>query len=575
MIGIDIETTDLDPREGELRTVQFSDGREGGVIDAFSVDVAPYVRRAARKPLVAHNATFEELWLREKLGIDVPAMHDTMLAYLLLQQVDSPRAPQFMLHSLEHVAETILGEEMDKTEQKGEWASEVLTDAQKAYALKDAEVLVPLMDRLLEDIREQGMEFVYEIERRARPAFDLMTRHGVYVDRDQLDRGVAVEKAEYERLGEELQKFAPINWGSSKQLREYFELEDLPNWPTTPANAASTKAEHLERLDHPAAKTYLAWKKKQKMVTTYGDSWLAWIGPDSRLRPRWFQFGTVTGRVSCGNPNIQQVPREGPHRKAFVAPEGRVLVVADYSQIELRVIAKYLKDRTMLSIFADPTRDIHTEMARQISGRKEPTKEERTKAKAANFGLAYGAGLKQLKAQSEADYGVSMTENEARRIKELFKGSYKETAAWHERAYEYKEDGQYPETRTLAGRKRDKFRLYTDWLNVPIQGSAADGAKLALALLYERRADVKSAAPVNFIHDEIVLECDESEADDAKQWLEEAMRRIGRSRSSLTASPTTSGGPKRSCGRNSSTRTAECWARYSTLSPGSSRSARA
>lgn len=390
MIGIDIETTGLDPRNGRIRLVQLARGETGGIVDAFEYDPTDLVRRAAAADeLVAHNATFEELWLREALGVDVPAMHDTMLAYLLLQQVDSPRAPQFMPHALEHVAEEVLGEEMDKSEQTGDWGADVLMGRQKAYALKDAQVLVPLMDRLLECIRDLDMEFVYEIERRARPAFDLMTRHGVYIDRAQLEVAVQAEKDEYARLGEELQKFVPLNWGSGKQLAEYFELADRDDWPTTKGGAPSTKAEHLERLDHPAAQTYAAWKKKQKMVSTYGDSWLAWIGEDSRLHPRCYQFGTVTGRVSCGNPNIQQVPREGPHRKAFVAPEGRVLIVADYSQIELRVIAKYLPDFGTLEIFADPDRDIHTEMSRQIQGSAKVSKEARTKAKAANFGPRY------------------------------------------------------------------------------------------------------------------------------------------------------------------------------------------
>jgi len=115
-------------------------------------------------------------------------MHDTMLSYLLLQQLDAPRGPQFMPHSLEHVAKELLDEDLDKTEQAGDWAAEELTNAQKAYALKDAQVLVPLMDKMLERIRELDMEFVYEIERRARPAFDRMTRHGVYIDRAHSSR---------------------------------------------------------------------------------------------------------------------------------------------------------------------------------------------------------------------------------------------------------------------------------------------------------------------------------------------------------------------------------------------------
>jgi ribonuclease D len=123
--------------------VQLSRGEGGGVIDAFEHDPTEFVKWGATQGLVAHNASFEELWLREALGIEVPAMHDTILAYLVLQQVASPRSPQFMPHKLEHVAKELLDEDLDKGEQTSDWSAPVLTGRQKAYALKDAQVLVP------------------------------------------------------------------------------------------------------------------------------------------------------------------------------------------------------------------------------------------------------------------------------------------------------------------------------------------------------------------------------------------------------------------------------------------------
>jgi DNA polymerase I len=166
---------------------------------------------------------------------------------------------------------------------------------------------------------------------------------------------------------------------------------------------------------------------------------------------------------------------------------------------------------------------VHTRMASAITGKPESeiTEDERTAAKAANFGPLYGMGAKRLRADAKAKYGVEWTLDEAEDVLETFKTSYPGIADWHKDGYKPNETNrsELAPTRTLAGRRRTHFKSVMDWFNTPIQGTGADGAKLAMALLYERRATVPSMVPVLFVHDEIVVECDKAEEEQGKGLL--------------------------------------------------------
>ena len=204
------------------------------------------------------------------------------------------------------------------------------------------------------------------------------------------------------------------------------------------------------------------------------------------------------------------------------APEGRVLVKVDYSQIELRLAAKLWNEPVMLETFREGG-DVHATTARSITGKEEITKEERKLAKAVNFGLIFGQGAEALRNYAKNNYGVEMTRSEAERYRSRFFGTYEGIARWHVRTSARIDRGEY-ETRTLTGRWRRDVRSYTEHLNAPVQGTAADGMKLALALLWERREECPEAVPVLAVHDDIVVECNEEDAEKAKAWLVKAMK---------------------------------------------------
>jgi DNA polymerase-1 len=282
----------------------------------------------------------------------------------------------------------------------------------------------------------------------------------------------------------------------------------------------SSQAIYAEKHDFIA--TLRDYRKAAKLTSTYGVGWLeSGYYQDGRIYASWRQLRAATGRMACDHPNLQNIPRSGPLRSYIRAPEGRVFVIADYSQIELRIAAKISGDQEMLSAYTEG-RDLHTLTAQSLTGRKDISKDDRKLAKAVNFGLLYGMGTKGLQSYAFKSYGVEMSLEEASLYRKRFFQTYSGLKRWHDnerRAWQHGET----ETRTLTGRHRMEVEKLTDRLNAPVQGTAADGLKFALALLWERRDECTGAVPVLVCHDEIVVECDAEQAADAKAWLEGTM----------------------------------------------------
>src|SRR5262245_46727736 len=238
--------------------------------------------------------------------------------------------------------------------------------------------------------------------------------------------------------------------------------------------------------------------------------------------------------MSCSDPNMQQLPRDKDYRSCVFAPFGRVLVKADYSQIELRIAAKVSGDQVLLDAYLKGI-DVHRQTAQSVLGKEDVMKEDRQLAKAVNFGLIYGMSAGGFRRHAKGEYGLDLTEQQASDYRDAFFRAYPGLAAWHRKVRRV----HAPETRTLAGRRRlipsadpskpederRRFEVAMDRqrLNTPVQGLGADGLKLALALLWERRDQVPGAFPVLAVHDEVVIEADEDKADVAASWLKAAM----------------------------------------------------
>jgi DNA polymerase-1 len=520
VVALDTETTGLDPRCDRVRLLSLAcDTVDGGtftyLVDAFAVDPSPLWEPLAGKELVIHNAAFDLSFLARR-GFTPGVVHDVLLLSRLLT------AGTFAPNDLAACASRELCVTLDKAHQKSNWAG-ALTEGQLAYAARDAAVLVPLYEALGKKIKAAGLERVVEIETRALPGFLWLARSGVAFDRHAWEALTRVAEADARGLAEKLDAAAPArpgylvregawNWDSPQQVKEAFQALGFP--------LESTDDEALGGVGHPMAALLREYRAARRLVTAYGTDWGKHAGEDGRIYADWNQLGSVAGRTSCSKPNLQQVPRDPRYRRCFIAPPGRVLVRDDYAQLQLRIAAKIAGDQAMLAAYARGE-DLHTLTARQITGKADVTKQDRQLAKAVNFGLLFGLGAKGLRGYARSNYGLELSEADAARYRRAFFAAYPGLGRWHRREGQSRK----AECRTLAGRRRllDNKTPYTHRLNSPVQGTEADGAKLAMALLWERREQCPGAFPVLFGHDEIVIEADADQADAAAAWLKGAM----------------------------------------------------
>ena len=526
VVALDLEITGLDPRRHETRLLSLATERRVWVVDLFAIDPAPVLEALRKKTLLIHNAAFDLAFLHE-LGyehrgevVDTMKLSQLLYAGATVAPLRSGRTS----HALGDVCLREFGTALDKEHQTADWAGE-LTQEMVEYAARDAEVLVALHRKLLGKIEKAKLSRILQIEQRAQHVILWMARSGLPFDEVRWLKLAEKARNEATKLDERLQEMAPAhpdgkqwNWNSPKQVKRALSMLGL--------SVENTKDATLARIDHPFVHLLREYKKKNGTATRHGEKWLhskdgtKWV-MDGRMYPSWKQIGAATGRMACAEPNLQAIPHGSGHHSCVRAPEGRVLVKADYSQIELRLAAKIWDEPVMLDTFREGG-DVHTITAKSITGKEEVTKEERKLAKAVNFGLIFGQGAERLKDYARNNYGVEMALEEAGAYRTRFFQTYRGIARWHA-AEAVRLDRRQFDTRTLAGRRRGNVRSYTEHLNAPVQGTAADGMKMALALLWERRDECPGAVPILAVHDEIVVECDEGDAEIVEAWLSKAM----------------------------------------------------
>ncbi len=433
------------------------------------------------------------------------------------------RKKKIVRHGLADVACRELGVELDKAHQKADWAGEISPEMLE-YAAKDSQVLLPLVESLGIKVHEDSLEEVLKLERRVTPAMTRMAAAGVPIDEEGFRGYRRQNEAEVENVLEELEALAPErpeggswNWNSWQQIQKAFGLlgVELPD----------TKKATLLTLAHPLAAALLAYRDAKRRV----DVCSRWLdrAHGGRVYASWKQAGAETGRMSCSEPNLQNLHKEDGMRRFVRAPEGRILVVADYSQMELRIVAQLSEDAAMIEAF-EKGEDLHRATAARMHGvpEDEVTPEQRSSAKAVGFGIVYGMTPIGLAAR----LGTDETEASAM-IGQYF-------AAYPDVHYFLKSNAaralKTGSLRTPIGRirrfgdasamtRREREEVCRQAKNFPVQGACADGLKLALALLYEHRDECPRAVPILAVHDEIVVECAEEEAEKVEAWLKKAM----------------------------------------------------
>ncbi len=533
VVGVDIETTSLSPRDGRVRLLQLATPDETFVVDVFEArDLAPLKEVLEDGPVKAlHNSKFDYAFLKAEHGITLSPIFDTMLAAQLLGGGD--QGPSY---ALEAVAERYAGLEVDKSARMEDWSGK-LSEAQIEYAARDAAVLLPLRERLAQELAEEELVRVCDIEFRAVAAIAEMELSGIKLDvakwkelektvrkrRDEAALALDAQFPEPEGMLP-LEGLGPrLNLNSPQQITDAFRSLGI--------EVPDTKVWTLLKVDHPAARLLLEYRELQKKLGTYLETYPSFVHPKTgRIHANFLQCRVPTGRLACTSPNIQQIPHEDEFRSCFVAEQGHTLVIADYSQIELRILAEVSEDPEFVRAFREGD-DLHRVTAATMFGVKkdEVTREQRSAAKRINFGLMYGRGPKSLSAQLGTD------EERARGLIDEYFANYPKV-----RRYLQGTASKAMKTRTLrtlAGRVR-KFgdtsgldsmtrgAMRREAMNFPIQGAASDIAKLALAYIREELEGF-DARLINSIHDEFVVECAEEVAPEVAQRTRAAMTKAG------------------------------------------------
>jgi DNA polymerase I len=503
-LGVDLETCGagrgdaLSLWKGEIRLVSLADSE--GVITQYDlkgaslpVEVATSITSSV---LVIHNALFDLPFLAAKLGLWPEGVFCTLTASRLLEHLKTTR------HELKDALGRHLGVSLPKEHGASDWGG-ALTGPQMEYARDDVRYLLRLADTLATKLKERGLVDVFALEMALIPVVMRMELHGFAVDAGKL-RGIMEEQT---ALASDLQgrlkaafNCPDFNPGSPDQVKKAFEKEGI--------FLQKTEEEVLCTIDDPRAQGILDCRGAKKLAGV-AEGLLEKVR-GGRIHAKFNSLGAVTGRFSSSKPNLQNVPR-GVMRSCFIAsaPDRR-LVVADYSQIELRVAALVAGETAMIEAFKQGE-DLHYKIAAANLRKpiEEVSKAERnTVGKSTNFGFIYGQGAKGFRTYARTGYGLELTLSEAWEFRNTFFIMYPAIAQWHRDCWGKAEAG-VKEARTVLGRLLlpqsgktwSRFNMLTEYV---VSGSCADLLKLAMV-------KIDSVAPsdvhlVATVHDELVYD---------------------------------------------------------------------
>jgi DNA polymerase-1 len=520
------DKTALNPRRAQPRLVQVYDPalKSVFVIDLHHVQLDALAELWTRR-LWIHNAAFELAMLGAR-GVSLPATIDTQqMAGLLFGCRTGSRR-------LESVAEQVLEVPLDKTEQLSDWSAPRLSRAQIEYAAIDAAVAYRAGRAMWRQMDEQ-LRRCFRVQNEAVPVIAKMRLAGVPFARDihletieGWERELAEKRANFVELtGEE----PPARHRVGAWIEAHLPAEEIAWMPRTKAGGLSARGDLLKYLaQHEEIRPLLRVLWARKRLENFGHSLIELIDPTiSRIYPDYMPCGAKTGRLTSSKPNGQQLPRDG--RGAIVAPEGRLLVCGDLDQIELRVFAEQADEQVMRSVFAVGG-DIHRRTASSMSGvpedeigKKDP---RRTAAKAVNFGIVFAAGARTIRASAWSKFDIDMSLKEADDAKAAVLRTYPAILPYQQRQAELGLNARV--IHSVSGRplradwEKNSELKYTTCSNFPVQSSAADIMLRSMVLL-DRALMGLDAQLILSVHDELVVETEESVAEEVKRHLIAAM----------------------------------------------------
>lgn len=498
VVFVDIETSSLYFMKGVIRLIAFSDGNSEVITKTVVDDELKEILKDENILKVFHNAKFDvEFFVHN--GYEVNNYACTLIMAQILGEKEL---------SLKALCNKYLGIAIDKSMQHSDnWSVDELTQEHIDYAINDVTNTRLLYYRLLDELVKRNLLETYERERRALPSIVMLELNGIKMNFDQWDKVLDYDRELCDEIQKEVRAILgleELNLNSPKQLVEALYEYGI--------KLHSTSDDELAKYsdDHEVIKLIRKYRKLMTKIKTYGDKMKTFLHWDGRIRGSWWLIGATSGRMSCKNPPLQAMPSSS--REFFVAEKGNKLICADYSQVELRVLANISRDETLISYFNEGV-DLHAGTASLVFNKpiEEVTKEERQVGKSLNFGICYGITAYGIQ-KNLRKFGIHISLEEAEKYRVEFLKAYPKVKELQDKLL--RADGII----SLGGRYWEGRALsMTQRLNLPIQGSAAEGLKEALALLV---CNMKSSWKlVAVVHDEVVIEVAEEEAMEAKDIL--------------------------------------------------------
>jgi DNA polymerase-1 len=535
------DPTGLSPHTAAIATLQLYAGGDCAFVfrnQALDLLLASHWLR--RQWFVAHNATFETAFLRHHTRHHRPPPHPRTRGRIEC----SMQATGLLLgtgvgggRSLAAAARAFLGLDVAKDVRPSDWGAARLSPGQLAYAAADAALAHRMWPLLADEMGAMDRTAAYALQRGAMIAVAAMELRGVLLDRPAhaaLTHEWSRELAEARRAYQQTTRQAPPSTPNEVRgwLANVLDADQLERWPRTETGQPSIAAAHLKRLVQiPTARPVLAILAHEKLLRSFGAGLTALINPATgRLHAHYNLAGAKSGRFTCSNPNLQQLPsRRAPEfRRCIVAAPGYLLVGCDWNQIELRATAWISGDPALTALYADG-RDLHREIAAQIAGVaiKDVTKEQRQGAKAVAFGSVYGIGPRSLVESAFVSYSVEMTEAAAKQALDAFFKRFAVLDRWrrdHAAICQAQGCVRIGAGRVVEAAWEPYGLSFPQCCNLPVQGICADAMLRAIALVHRRftAADIRGGL-VASVHDELLAEVAEDEAERARDLLQDAM----------------------------------------------------
>lgn len=556
VLGEDLETTGFSPILNEIRLWSINTGKNIYVIDVFKTgrpEVIIQAHRDTKAIVVGQNLKFDQSFLLYHYGLEFVAVFDCFRASRLMHNGHQLGNTMFDGHNLWDLYRRELNINPE-TQDLGasDWSANELTTEQLDYAAEDVFRLPQLREIMRPKMLKLGLAQVAGIEFQVILAEAAVELNGFFLDQkhwlDLAAENLSKQNQMQTVLWNELpdpdnQMTLPglqATWNLDSPQQMLASLQRLGirlhlKDPTTgkdrlqliPDTSEITLAMAQEAF--PVISKLLTYREAATQVKMFGPEYLDITNKvTGRLHPSYYPF-LLSGRYGIAKPNLGQIPRDKRFRKAFRAEEGNKLVVCDYSNIEMRIVAEISGDDVLIQVFVDG-KDAHRFTAALLSGKAEElvSKPERQMAKPVNFGLIYGMMPPKLVLYALSGYGVKMTLKEATNYRNRYFERFAGVHRWHGRA---QRDGQRAKSScSIAGRLRylDTGEFYNEYYNHPVQSTGADGLKAALRCTYNRYRKLIGRPPtrikdlptpsvqlVHHVHDEIV-----TEANDDKDLLQ-------------------------------------------------------